>query len=119
MTYSPLLANIIQQRSALLAAGKAPRALRIDVDSEDALQRELSGSGVIALPGLRVLGLVIERSPEPNVEVVAEDEVENKEVTTARAALNTLTDEQRADLFAEYCVHCGSTDRRCQCANDE
>jgi hypothetical protein len=37
----------------------------------------------------------------------------------ARRALNALTDEQRADLFAEYCKFCGSKDPRCQCMNDE
>jgi hypothetical protein len=37
----------------------------------------------------------------------------------ARPALLSMTDEQRAALFAEFCTECGSTDPRCQCRNDE
>jgi hypothetical protein len=38
---------------------------------------------------------------------------------TARETLDALTDEQRADLFAEYCVFCGSKNKPCTCMNDE
>lgn len=37
----------------------------------------------------------------------------------ARTALDALTDQQRSDLFAEYCVHCGSKDPSCTCTRDE
>lgn len=37
----------------------------------------------------------------------------------AIAALKALTEEQRRDVFAEFCVHCGSDDNGCQCWNDE
>lgn len=33
--------------------------------------------------------------------------------------LNKLTDEQRQELFSNYCSHCGCTDPGCQCWNDE
>ena len=35
------------------------------------------------------------------------------------AALNAMTDEQRLEVFFNYCQHCGSKDRGCQCMNDE
>lgn len=37
----------------------------------------------------------------------------------AIAALKELTEEQRRDVFAEFCKHCGSDDPSCQCWNDE
>ena len=37
----------------------------------------------------------------------------------ARGLLAALTDEQRIDLFRDYCRSCGSNDPRCQCWNDE
>jgi hypothetical protein len=33
--------------------------------------------------------------------------------------LNELTDEERTDIFYEYCRYCGSKNPRCQCMNDE
>lgn len=33
--------------------------------------------------------------------------------------LDDLTDEQRKELFSNYCQECGSKDPLCQCANDE
>jgi len=30
-----------------------------------------------------------------------------------------LTDLERENLFTLFCTHCGSTDTRCQCWNDE
>jgi hypothetical protein len=39
-------------------------------------------------------------------------------VNAARIALEQLTEEQRADLFSEYCVSCGSKDPRCRCWDD-
>lgn len=38
---------------------------------------------------------------------------------SARFSLNALTDEQRADLFAEYCMFCGAKDSSCPCMRDE
>lgn len=34
-------------------------------------------------------------------------------------ALDSLTDEQRLNVFSRYCTHCGSRNPRCQCMNDE
>lgn len=33
--------------------------------------------------------------------------------------LDSLTDEQRMDIFNKYCKHCGSKDSGCQCWNDD
>ena len=66
-----LFNNIIEQRKQILLAGKRPRVLRCDLDSLDALAKELSGSGLLLIPGEKILGLTIEYSPEPNFEVVA------------------------------------------------
>jgi hypothetical protein len=33
--------------------------------------------------------------------------------------LNRLTDEERLDIFTEYCRACGGKDPTCQCWNDE
>lgn len=40
-------------------------------------------------------------------------EMELKEI------LDSLTDDERNDLFSNYCRHCGSMDATCQCWNDE
>lgn len=36
-----------------------------------------------------------------------------------KALLDAMTDEQRMELFCDYCTECGSKDPRCQCWNDE
>jgi hypothetical protein len=36
-----------------------------------------------------------------------------------KAMLDALTDDERSDLFNEYCSSCGSKDPECQCWNDE
>ena len=33
--------------------------------------------------------------------------------------LKTLTPEQRKEVFAQFCIHCGSDNPTCQCWNDE
>lgn len=33
--------------------------------------------------------------------------------------LNSLTDDQRLSLIGSYCHGCGSTDKNCQCWNDD
>lgn len=33
--------------------------------------------------------------------------------------LDTLTNEQRTDVFREFCTDCGRKTRRCHCTNDE
>jgi len=33
--------------------------------------------------------------------------------------MDLLTDDQRLKVFSEFCGSCGSTDRSCQCWNDE
>lgn len=35
------------------------------------------------------------------------------------AALNAMTDEQRLEVFFNFCQQCGSKDSGCQCMNDE
>lgn len=37
----------------------------------------------------------------------------------ATNALLALTDEERLDLFSDYCRNCGKADPSCQCWNDE
>ena len=39
--------------------------------------------------------------------------------SAARALVDKLTDDQRIELFHQYCVYCGCTDPHCQCWNDE
>lgn len=34
-------------------------------------------------------------------------------------ALNRMTDEERLELFDQFCKHCGSKNIGCQCWNDE
>lgn len=36
-----------------------------------------------------------------------------------QSALEQLTDDQRMELFADYCRSCGRNDPRCRCWNDE
>lgn len=36
-----------------------------------------------------------------------------------RERIDSLTDEQRMDIFNKYCTHCGSKDSGCQCWNDD
>ena len=33
--------------------------------------------------------------------------------------LKEMTDEERLDLFTEFCPHCGSVDPNCVCMKDE
>lgn len=32
-------------------------------------------------------------------------------------ALSSMTDEERCEIIHEFCVHCGSTNKDCQCSN--
>ena len=36
----------------------------------------------------------------------------------AEQALDELTEEEREELFIEYCCHCGRKESGCQCWND-
>lgn len=38
---------------------------------------------------------------------------------TMKEILDELSDDQRLDLFRNYCSSCGCTDPHCQCNNDE
>lgn len=44
-------------------------------------------------------------------------------VGVAKVCVIDMTDEQRGELLQfidrKYCIHCGSSDPRCQCSNDE
>lgn len=51
-------------------------------------------------------------------EIVGET-IERRRVRRVREGLAGLTDEERLDLFAEYCAYCGSKDPSCKCWNDE
>lgn len=46
-----------------------------------------------------------------------------KAIATLRVAMMGATDEERLAIIeqvcGDYCRHCGSTDPRCQCWNDE
>lgn len=42
-----------------------------------------------------------------------------KQPKDLKKALDGLTDEQRMDLFSDYCKYCGTPDPNCQCWNDE
>lgn len=33
--------------------------------------------------------------------------------------LNKLTDEERLEIFDEFCLKCGSNNPKCQCWNDD
>ena len=37
----------------------------------------------------------------------------------ARKALSNLNDEQRMEVFSDYCTHCGCKDPDCRCWDDE
>lgn len=40
-------------------------------------------------------------------------------IEDAIVLLKKMTDEERKEIFNEFCVFCGSTDPRCHCWNDE
>lgn len=37
----------------------------------------------------------------------------------AKLILTKLTDDQRLELFSDYCRSCGSDNPKCNCSNDE
>lgn len=74
----------------MLAAGKKPSTIRIDAASQEALQREMLGTGVPILPAKKICGLVIENSYEPCFEVV--EEVKTKTELPEGATEYTGTD---------------------------
>ena len=43
----------------------------------------------------------------------------NKESFNINTLLYVLKPEQRLEVFSSYCRHCGDTNPRCQCWNDE
>ena len=46
-------------------------------------------------------------------------ETYNDPKRAAKYLLDNLSDDERYDLFHEYCVHCGDKNPKCQCWNDE
>lgn len=40
-------------------------------------------------------------------------------LVSSKALLDAMSDDQRAELFSNYCRSCGCKDPRCQCWNDE
>lgn len=49
----------------------------------------------------------------------AHKEILNKLTDNTKSIIKNLSDEQRMEIFSDYCRHCGSTDPKCQCWNDE
>jgi len=54
----------------------------------------------------------------PDASKATPEEYDNVQ-SAAKALVEKLTEEERLDLFAEYCSHCGCDDPTCQCWNDE
>jgi len=46
-------------------------------------------------------------------------DIKKKAVIMMIDALKTYTDEERLEIFSEFCDHCGCEDPKCQCWNDE
>lgn len=61
--------TLLQQIGAMYMMQKKPYALKIDLDSADALMREL-GNGILITEGQRIAGLDIQITNEPSFEVV-------------------------------------------------
>lgn len=47
------------------------------------------------------------------------DYLGNRTASPTMDALAHMTDEQRVEIFMNYCMHCGRADPLCQCWNDE
>jgi hypothetical protein len=64
-----------------------------------------------------------ERSFYCRVEIDTNKETRRNEYThsdvAAMAILSGMSDEERMDVFRNFCTHCGSDDPRCQCWSDE
>ena len=41
------------------------------------------------------------------------------DLTTAKRSLVNLTDEQRMEVFSDYCRYCGCDDPTCRCWDDD
>jgi len=48
-----------------------------------------------------------------------EEEEAEEILVHIKEELDELSDDERAELFRNYCKYCGSKDPRCQCWNDE
>jgi len=46
-------------------------------------------------------------------------QVVGDEKITIKDQLDLLSDEERFNIFCNYCLHCGSLNPECQCWNDE
>jgi hypothetical protein len=46
------------------------------------------------------------------------EEIESK-IEAIKILLDALLDDERKELFDNYCLGCGSKDKNCQCWNDE
>jgi len=44
---------------------------------------------------------------------------EPRAIDIARACLKLLSDEERCDLFGEFCYFCGADDPACDCMRDD
>lgn len=50
---------------------------------------------------------------------VPEMPIKPRAMLDAGVALRSPTPDQRMEVFQQFCTHCGSSDPRCQCWNDE
>lgn len=96
--------TLLRQIAVMQTTRKKPHTLRIDIDSADALARELGGS-VLIIKGQRIAGLEIEITSEPSFDVVDADTLEREEVReilkTVQSQYPSLTLDELERLFHE------------------
>jgi len=62
--------------------------------------------------------LVVENKQSIYMAVDKIIELIGDDYTMAKHSFVKLTDEQRVDIFSDYCTHCGSNDSTCRCWDD-
>lgn len=93
--------------------------------ANDAFERidKLFGQATQLAAGLRSHLSALSVAPDGSLaaqgQLVVLDTISRAQYKRAKEALDLLTDEQRADLFAEYCKFCGSKNPSCPCMKDE
>jgi hypothetical protein len=80
------------------------------IDAGWAPERNASAYQVLDGEGNPLTGVIVSKRSQEDIDRSNEKILE---------LLNQLTDEERLDIFSEYCRTCGSKDPRCQCWNDE
>lgn len=90
----------------------AHKEVRIPITEPDSLApRELNGVLADVERGETVLRKALHSDEPINPRLAL--------IAIARNAVAELTDEERLDLFTDYCKACGKADPSCQCWNDE